>query len=425
MIKKLILTLLFLFFTTLFPGGGTAGDSLKNEVSLEKINIKYQQATELKSKYQLDGASLKATPKDDPKDRIEVEIGDVKQDKFCPQGKIKRWDDEVNLVVRLINDEKTPTVSIVGNKIKWKGNKVEAHFYDIEPCEEHPEGAYEFEVILKEKPATNKIEFTLNTKGLDFFYQPELTQQEIDEGAFRPENVVGSYAVYASENKTNYVGGKEYKVGKVGHIFRPKIIDSIGKGTWGILNIDKIAGILSIEIPQDFLDNAVYPIIIDPTFGYGTVGASMDNGPGDNYFGGSLFTSPADAQTANSITAYIGGYGDSTNAKGVLVLHSNLNIVTNGIGSVVNVPNTPSSWSTSSFSTPPSLSPNTGYVLMVIWETSFRLYYDTGAANQWHNDATNSYASPTNPTDAAHFTYKFSIYVTYTAAPSGQVIWIE
>ena len=78
----------------------------------------------------------------------------------------------------------------------------------------------------------------IKSKGLDFFYQPPLTQKEIDEGAFRPENVVGSYAVYASEQKTNYVGGKLYRTGKVGHIFRPKIIDSAGTEVWGKLNID-------------------------------------------------------------------------------------------------------------------------------------------------------------------------------------------
>ena len=57
----------------------------------------------------------------------------------------------------------------------------------------------EFEVILKEKPATNKVEFTLNTKGLDFFYQPPLLPKKCSKA--RPDNVVGSQSV--SEQKTN------------------------------------------------------------------------------------------------------------------------------------------------------------------------------------------------------------------------------
>ena len=52
-----------------------------------------------------------ATPKDDPKDRIEVEIGDSKQPDFYPQFKVMRWDNECNFSARLVHDEKTPVVS--------------------------------------------------------------------------------------------------------------------------------------------------------------------------------------------------------------------------------------------------------------------------------------------------------------------------
>ena len=126
-----------------------------------------------------------ATPKDNPKDLIEIEIGDSKQSDFKPQFKLMRWDNEVNCSIRLIDSE--PKQLITENeKIKLIGATKEVHFYDIAPNEEYPEGAHEFEVILKEKPLTNKIEFTLETKGLNFFYQLELTQQEIDEGVVRP-----------------------------------------------------------------------------------------------------------------------------------------------------------------------------------------------------------------------------------------------
>jgi hypothetical protein len=137
-------------------------------------------------------------PKDNPKDRIEVEVGDSKQPDFKPQVKIMRWDNEVNFSVRLKDDQVAiEAVTTSQDKIVWSKGKRDVNFYDLT----EGEGGYEFEVILKEKPATNKLEFTLNTKGLDFFYQPELTQEEKDQGATRPEKVVGSYAVYASENK--------------------------------------------------------------------------------------------------------------------------------------------------------------------------------------------------------------------------------
>ncbi len=44
--------------------------------------------------------------KDNPKDFIEVEVGDSKQEDFYPQTKIKRWDNECNFSVRLNDNNK-------------------------------------------------------------------------------------------------------------------------------------------------------------------------------------------------------------------------------------------------------------------------------------------------------------------------------
>jgi len=161
-----------------------------------------------------------ATPKDDWKDRIEVVVGDDKQLDFKDQIKIMRWDNEVNCSIRLIDDEPS-IISIKDGKIIALKQKKELNFYDVAPTEEYPEGGYEFEVILKEKPKTNKIEFTFQDKGIKYYYQPPLTQEFREEDCdlftpteihlkngykyFRPENVVGSYEVYTSENKINYV----------------------------------------------------------------------------------------------------------------------------------------------------------------------------------------------------------------------------
>src|SRR3990167_10358387 len=246
--------------------------------------------------------------KSDPKDEIKVFIGDDKQPNFEPQQKIERWSNEVNCSFRLIHNEVAPNLTVEGDKIIWAGEKIEAHFYDLGISGEHPEGSREFDVILKEPPKTNVVEFTLETKGLDFFYQPELTQEEIDQGNIRPENVVGSYAIYASENKINYVGGKEYKCGKVGHIFRPKIIDSAGTEVWCDLHIEN--GILSVTIPQDFLDKAVYPVrhAAGLTFGYTSAGASAVAYASSGFGGGPQMNrrgtiySPASTGLLDSIT---------------------------------------------------------------------------------------------------------------------------
>jgi len=257
--------------------------------------------------FRLSSRKKELTKDSKPKDLIITEVGDVKQTEFYPQVKIGRWGDddntnEVNLSLRLIDNETgKETLATKGDKIKWRKGDKTARFYEIAPSEQYPEGAFEFDIELAKKPKTNIIEFSLNTKGVDFFYQPALTQQEIDEGANRPENVVGSYAVYASEQKTNYVGGKEYKVGKVGHIYRPKIYDASGAECWGILSVDKEAGKLSVEIPQAFLDKAVYPVVVDPTFGYDTIG--MNSLPISYMFGGK-FASGGEGNLTK-ITAYL------------------------------------------------------------------------------------------------------------------------
>jgi len=136
---------------------------------------------------------------------------------------------------------------------------------------------------------------------LNFYYQPELTPEEIAEGAQRPENVVGSYAVYHASKANN-----QYKAGKAFHIYRPKIIDADGVEIWGELNVDTQTGKLTVTIPQDFLDKAKYPILVDPTFGYTTLGASAganiaSNTNDESRRRGNTFT-PSESGTLDSIT---------------------------------------------------------------------------------------------------------------------------
>ncbi len=383
-----------------------------------------------------------ATPKDDDKDRIEIEIGDSKhKDVFHTQFKLMRWDNESNVSIRLVDDEiEDGKIIKEDNKIKLIKSKKECHFYEIEPCEEHPEGGFEFEIVLKEKPITNKIEFTLETKGLDFFYQPALNKEKLPpDGVIateteivdkngrvickRPENVVGSYAVYASENKTNYVGGKEYKSGKVGHIFRPKIIDAEGKEVWGELKIEN--GILSVTIPQEFLDKAVYPVrhAAGLTFGYEESGGSnttLNTGGTDSR--GSIFTSPADLSGFSKLTVYnLKPINNSYTETKSFICDEDGNLLTNGVSDIVDVVYNDLSWKDYSFSPVPTLTASTPYIFMVIGEyyQQVRLYYDTGDSNQGYRDANNDYSTPEDLSSPNLSTHKFSIYCTYIATTTG------
>lgn len=379
-----------------------------------------------------------ATPKDDVKDKISLEVGDSKQPDFKPQQKIMRWDNEVNVSLRLVHDEKTPTVSKKGEVITWDGEKVKAEIYPLT----EDEGGNEFEISLKYKPKTNVVQFTLVDKGVEYFYQPPLIEEikvgdedgrivEVTEtDAFdkdgnsiihRPENVVGSYAIYASENKVNYVGGKEYKCGKVGHIFRPRIEDTMGNWVWGDLNIKD--GILSVTIPQEFLDNAVYPVrhAAGLTFGYTTtpiggmyaVEANRVWGPNGT------ITGAAGTATSISVCANRGTTGTSQMQMAIYSASNPSNLLTNGYTNSANFTRT-KAWITATFTTNPTIS-ETGYYLLANQNYERYAYYDSGGDsgwahvfrtfNTWQNETFNMYNS----------NYRLGYYVTYTAGASTSI----
>lgn len=355
--------------------------------------------------------------KEDVNDFIETEVGDLKQDKFFPQVKVKRFDNEFNLSVRYKhNGNGKETVEEKDGKVIWKQGKEEARFYEIE-------GAHEFEVILKEKPESNIIEFTLQTKGLDFYYQGELTEEEIAMGHERPENVIGSYAVYSSKKKINYSHGKKYGVGKICHIYRPKIIDSNGNFVWANLTINEKCGIMIIEIQQEFLDSAAYPVIVDPTIGYNVAGGS------------SAVAGSADFAIANVYNNLVAATGDvSTGISFYAKKNNNNESVTVslytfsggepdtrvGTESTINVNSTTAQW-WSSPTTSDALTNGVEYCVAygswggTVGNENTRVYYDSGSSGDGSYNNSNSTTATWN--ESATFSQIWSIYATYVKPP--------
>jgi len=220
--------------------------------------------------------------KADSKDDLEIEIGDSEEADFKPQIKIKKWDNEVNFSMRAV--EGVGAVAVVEDgKVKYKGRDIEVHQYEKPDAGE--DGGYEFEWVLKKKPESNVLRTTIQHKGLDFFYQPEITDEEALASMFdgdkrtleeikremRPENVVGSYAVYHKTKRDNRPD-KHYKTGKAFHIYRPHAVDADGVEVWCELDITE--GELTVTVPENYLAKAKYPVVVDPTFGYTSAGAS-------------------------------------------------------------------------------------------------------------------------------------------------------
>jgi len=110
---------------------------------------------------QINNTIFRQLVNDDWIDFLEVEIGDAKQVGFYPQIKIKRWDSEVNCSIRLKIDEKNHKIKEEYGKIKWQGDKIEVHFYNLTESE----GGYEFEVILidSDNITTEDTDFILTT----------------------------------------------------------------------------------------------------------------------------------------------------------------------------------------------------------------------------------------------------------------------
>ena len=188
------------------------------------------------------------------------------------------------------------TVENLHNNVDWirDGVRTDANWW-YKPDRK----GFEFEVTLQQKPDSNIYPMSIKTKGLVFHKQDGPSYEErANEFASCDPDVPGSYAVYHAEYKEN----NEYQTGKAFHIYRPIAHDANNWHVFCDMDIDTNNEILNITIPQDFLDSAVYPITIDPTFGYTSAGATntsiIDN------IAGSTFASP-DVFIVDDIVAYL------------------------------------------------------------------------------------------------------------------------
>lgn len=383
--------------------------------------------------YNKNTKSYSSVIKDSIKDKIEVEVGDSKDPSVVqPQVKLMRWDNEYNLSVRL-KTNKSRKVSKTTSDIKWSNDTHKVSFYEMDD-------AYEMQIDLDSKPNTNVLEFSLETKGLDFFYQPPLIEEIGTERivtatenygydkdgkivSYRPDNVIGSYAVYANDNPINFVSGKEYKTGKVAHIYRPRIEDSAGNWVWGTLNIDVSKSLMTVTIPQEFLDNAVYPVkhAAGLTIGYTTAGATTSSGWASGESAGSwIGTSPGTDVYVQNINMYT--VNASKNIKGFVMIYvSDYTFLTGSASSAVAT--IANSWTTMSYSYPYPNYTDTGstdyiepWVVFGTADVQFKRDSGTGQNSGY---GTTNYTTPAGIGSYGGTSNKYSIYMTYSATDPG------
>lgn len=135
---------------------------------------------------------------------------------------------------------------------------------------------FEYDVILLEEPETNRIRIELSfPDGLEFFRQPSLEMAKRKRIRCANE-IIDSYAVYWKERNGSF------KTGKFCHICRPLIRDARGRTVWGGLDIS--GSTMTVTIPERWLAEAAYPVVVDPVIGTQSRGAlnSIDwNNEGD------------------------------------------------------------------------------------------------------------------------------------------------
>lgn len=365
-------------------------------------------------------------PKKDNHSKVEVEIGDVKQPIFYPQVKIKNWDNETNFSVRLNEDVTGSTNELKGSIINWKSadQKKEVNIYELDASSpEFEDGGLEFEIILYERPINNIVTFSIETKGLKFTKQidPKDLPANIRDMVDPPDNVIGSYAVYHKYQKHDLskIGGQNYKTGKAFHIYRPKIEDSDGNWTWGDLNIDTTAKVLTVTIPQEFLDNAIYPIkhAAGLTLGYTSIGGTPVGFAGSGTAIYSYGGNPSVDGTASKITAYLYLFSaGSNNFKGAI--WNSTTLISNGVSAAVNVSSTSPSWYDSVYSTEPSLTTGGDYNIGVISDSGNLITRadNAGTTGLGDIDLGNNYASPQN-LGGGVVVLDPSVYATYEGIP--------
>ena len=235
--------------------------------------------------------------------------------------KLHKWGKEASVEVSLPMVE-ADTHTFIENKIEIEDSKKKIRVYpidtrstgdfygdsdDIIQCHD---GGLRYDIKYFEMPPTNFFDTPLMCRNTRWTKQPFLTQEEMDR-IIRPLNVEGSYAVYHTTKKHN-----QYTTGKIVHVYRPIAEDALGNKAWCDIEVDRPIDPtnMRVTIPQQFLDEAIYPVTIDPDFGETGIGGSQGAIATSTVAVrvGSAWTMPAPGGTANYMRAYLNGETDVT-----------------------------------------------------------------------------------------------------------------
>jgi hypothetical protein len=210
--------------------------------------------------------------------------------------------------------------------------------------------------------------------------------------------------------------------GNVGKGYGARIQDSSGVSVWGDLNINAREGVMTVTIPQEFLDKATYPIhhAAGATFGYTTAGSSGSTGVNVNQL---ICVEPytcTEAGTVSKITASMTSSTKTAQTKlGIYTNDATMSLVAQDTVGIT-AP-TSKNWADSG-AISGAVTARDYFLCHCDNTNAVSIYYDSGAsgyafrykaqtyANAWPSTITKSSLT----TDAGKANWKFSIYATYT-----------
>lgn len=321
-------------------------------------------------------------------------------------------------------------------KLEYKPTKLVAGFNEY--------GGIDYLMTIKRKTSYNTINFTYNATNCVAYPQPPLTQEytagwndefqceiavtethvtRVSDGQIlveRPAHVVNSIVFYHATKGgtvTQTDADRGITTGKIGTLYSMKVTDSsaTSKTTWTKWTLN--GSVITLTIPLEFLQSAVFPITISPvgdTFGYGSnghssvVSSAVVMGDINDY-------SPASNGTATSMHVYF--YSDYSARKVKCGLYSGTDYIDNSVTEITGVANTTdwyyascsfSVFSATSYQVAFQTYDTNGYVYYDDTDVD-RRYYTHTYANAWNDPATWT-SSTTDRT--------FSIYCTYTPSAS-------
>jgi len=178
---------------------------------------------------------------------------EIEIDEELPVMKLKRWNSYLKVGFTKVS---TSPTALEKEKLKWANKTVEVHFYNLGHKKYqkkgwlHPieEWSFEQEIILKEKPTSNILSLDIELKGLKY------------------EKQDGGYVFYREIEMPDIVPEEQREILRENAFYLNPIVvrDKEGKETKA--KIDLKDGVLAIEIDKNFLNKAVYPISIDPSY---------------------------------------------------------------------------------------------------------------------------------------------------------------